>query len=160
MTVPNSTSFLIVQKELVDAKNDPLLKSVKISDLVKETLVFTVEMKSPIDNEVYLMDFQLDNYKEWPPLIEFFEPDTGTRGTKYAYPLGNEDGFFHNKPCICNPCSRKSYKDYGDLHKEWDINKWQQLPEVNSLTDLKSIIKAIHGRIINPKYYKGRMGTR
>lgn len=160
MTVPSSTSFLIAQQELDDARKDPLLKSVIISDLEKETLVFAAKMQTPIDDQVYLMDFKLDNYKEWPPLIEFIEPDTGVRGTQYAYPQGKEDGFFHGKPCICNPCSRKAFKDYGDLHKEWDINKWQQMQEVNSLTDLKSILKAIHGRIINPKYYQGRMGTK
>ena len=160
MTVPPSTSFLIAKKELEDARKDPSLQSITISNLDEKTLTFTVQMNSPVDNEQYLMDFLVDNYKEWPPLIEFIEPNTKNRGTKKAYPKGKGDGFFHNNPCICNPCSRKAFKDYGNVHKEWDINKWQQLPEVNSLIDLKSILKAIHGRIINPQFYSGRMETR
>ena len=106
------------------------------------------------------MDFKLDNYAAWPPLIEFIEPDTETRGTQYAYPRSQGDGFFHNTPCICNPCSRKAYKDYSAVHQEWDINNWKQMPETNSLKDLKSILKAIYARISNSDYYGGRMAAR
>lgn len=159
MTVPPSTSFLIAQQELFDAKNDPSLQSVTLSELNKETLVFTAKMQSPVDDEIYLMDFQLDNYKAWPPLIEFIDPDTGVRGGHRAYPKSQGDGFFHSTPCICNPCSRKAYKDYSGVHKEWDINNWMQMQETNSLKDLKSILKSIYGRISNSDYYSGRMAV-
>ena len=64
-----------------------------------------------------ILEVQCDNYTEWPPLLEFIDPDTKESGTKHAYPRGNDSFFNDQLPCICNPCSRKSYKEYGGPHK-------------------------------------------
>lgn len=157
MTVSHNISLQIIKKEIENCKTDPIIKNLKYSDLNEENLSFTVELKSSVDDNIFIMELCLDNYKELPPYIEFIDSETRERGIKHAYPKG-PDGFFHDKPCICNPCSRKAYVGYSDLHKEWKINSWQQIPEVNSLTDLKSIIKAVNNRINNPLYYSGRMG--
>ena len=156
MTVPSATSLLIAQQELTDARSDPLLESVTFSELNKEALTLTAVMRSNIDQERYILKIQLDNYKEWPPLLEFIDPSTEQEGTKHAYPQC-DDSFFHGSPCICNPCSRKSYDGYSGVHSDWNLVGWKQNPQVNSLTNLRAILKAIYSRINTKQYYKGRM---
>ena len=110
-------------------------------------------MKSPIDNQEYILEIKFDNYKEWPLHIEFIDPITNERGTKNAYPTG---AIFHDHPCICNPCSRKAYQGYSDIHKEWNIVGWQIEPQVNTLTNIQAILRAISSSIRNQDEYKGR----
>lgn len=156
MTIPPSISFLIVQQEIVDAKNDPLLEPVTFSELDKETLTLTVEMQSKIDKERYFLKINFENYKEWPPLFEFVDPITGKEGTKHAYPRCN-DHFFYPHPCICNPCSRKSYGSYSGVHKDWNLVGWKENAKIGTLTNLWAILQTIYLRINNKKHYLGRM---
>ena len=156
MTVPPTTSLLIAQHEINDAKNNPVLKLVTFSEFNKEDLALTVEMQSKIDQERYILKIEFDNYKEWPLLLEFIDPSTGREGTKPAYPKCN-DSFFHSHPCICNPCSRKSYSSYSGIHNNWNLVGWKQNPQVSSLTNLQSILQAIYFRINTKGRYKGRM---
>lgn len=114
-------------------------------------------MKSRIDDQEYILSVKFDNYKEWPPYLEFIDPITGMEGTKNAYPLG-DDSFFHSHPCICHPYSRKAYSNYSNVHKDdWSLIGWQQNPKVTTLTNLESMLKAIYARINNELFYKGRM---
>ena len=156
MTVPSTTSLLIAQQELTYARSDPRLESVTLSELNKEALTLTAEMRSEIDQERYILKIQFDNYKEWPPLLEFIDPSTEQEGTKHAYPQC-DDSFFYGSPCICNPCSRKSYDGYSGVHSSWDLVGWKQNPKVSGLTNFRAILLALHFRIKTKQYYKGRM---
>ena len=121
-----------------------------------EDLVFTVNLKSSVDKEEYLMEFQCDNYKEWPPFIEFIDIQTGERGIKKAYPK-NGNGFFHTHPCICAEFNRKAYKQHGGgPHAEWDVGNWMRArPQINTLGDIIILIQRL---LNNNNFYKGRMG--
>src|SRR5262249_490624 len=43
----------------------------------------------------FVLDALCDNYKEFPPLLEFIDVESGARGARTAYPLGT-DSFFHS----------------------------------------------------------------
>lgn len=159
MSVDPKTSLNIVRKELKDCRDDSESYGWEISEIDTEKQTFTVKMKSPIDNEVYIIEVKFDNYKELPLFIEFIDPITGDKGTANAYPASSAQygGFFHNKPCICNPCSRKAYREYTALHSDWNMIGWEQNPQVGSLTNIRAILQAIYFRIKNSDTYRGRM---
>jgi hypothetical protein len=159
MSVDRRTSLNIVRKEVQDCQEDSERFGWEISEISEETQTFTVKMKSPLDQQEYIIEIKFDNYKEWPLLIEFIEPNTGERGVKAAYPSshGKLGGFFHGNLCICHPCSRKAYQGYTDLHKDWKMDGWQQNPKCGDLKNIQSILRAIYFRISNSEAYKGRM---
>jgi len=128
------------------------------SEIDESNQSFGIQMTSPVDGEMYQIDVVFNDYPEIPLLIEFIDMRTGTRGTKYAYPK-NKDSFFHTFPCICNPCSRKSYKsfDNGAPHGDWQMIGWQNNPKVSTLTNIESILKTIYLRICKQDIYVGRM---
>jgi hypothetical protein len=125
-------------------------------------LVVTVTMFAH-DDDRYIVEFRCDNYKEMPPFIEFIDPDTGERGTRHAYPKGN-DSFFHDSgPCICAPFSRKAYKAIVATgpHGDWNFGDWQistangvQWSNASKIGDMLGLI---YRRISRPDLYKGRM---
>jgi hypothetical protein len=165
MTVDRRISLTTVQQELEACKEDAELNHWEISPIDIDNQLFTVKMKSPIDQEEYNIEIQFDNYNEIPLLIEFIEPAIepakGQKGTQKAYPLGKGDSFFHQTgPCICHPCSRKCYKGHAGLHKDdWGstMTGWMSNPQVNSLTNIRSILSAIYSRVSNRDKYGGRM---
>jgi hypothetical protein len=160
LTVDPSITLSIIKQEIAECKSEPLLNDIEISNVNELEQSFNVKIISPIDNEVYKLIIKFDNYKEIPLLIEFVDPVTCEEGTKNAYPScnGQGGGFFHEYPCICNPCSRKSYLGYSNVHREWnDLTKWQTIPEVGSLKNLHNILLAINRRIRNSTTYTGRM---
>lgn len=159
MSVDSRTSLYIVRKEVQDCREDSQTFGWNLSEFNEEAQTFTVKMGSPIDKEQYIIEFKFDNYKEWPLLIEFIDSKTGQRGTKAAYPApcAKFGGFFHEKPCICHPCSRKAYQGFANLHREWKMDGWQQNPGCGDLENIQSILRAIYFRISNSEAYKGRM---
>lgn len=159
MSVDPKISVATVKKELQDCEEDRKRFGWEISKVNEEAQCFTVAMRSPVDNQEFVMEIDFDNYKQWPLLIEFIDSRTGERGTKNAYPApsGQYGNFFHNHPCICNPCNRKAYTKLGGPHADWDMAGWQQTPQVGSLTNIQAILRAIYSRISNPDVYRGRM---
>jgi hypothetical protein len=161
MSVDNRISLNIVRMELQDCQKDAELFGWDISEIDESNHVFTVKMISPIDDEGYKMEIRFDDYKELPLLIEFIDPKTGEKGTKNAYPAdggGKAGNLFHNHPCICHPCSRKAYKGYSNVHaNDWNLIGWQQNPKVDTLTNIRAILRAVYFRISNAEIYKGRM---
>jgi len=157
MAVDPRTSTAIVRKELEDCQNDALRNHWEISRIDEQNQIFTVKMKSPIDNEDYIIEMKFDNYKQLPLYIEFIDPKTGERGTKNAYPAskGKFGVFFHGFPCICHPCSRKAYTP--GPHGDWALTGWQQNPQIGLLTNIRAILLAIYSRISNEEEYGGRM---
>lgn len=159
MSVDPRISLEIVRKELIDCQQDIKRYKWEISEIDEQSQTFIVKMKSPIDNQQYIIEIKFDNYKEWPLYIEFIDPVTNTRGTKNAYPVsdGSYGNLFHSTPCICNPCSRKAYSEHRGPHADWNIIGWQQNPKTSSLTNIRAILRAIYYRISNPDIYRGRM---
>ena len=156
MTVPPTISNKIISEELKDCSDLCKLDCFEISDVDIENQTFVVKMKSKIDQEKYILKIKFGNYNEWPPFLEFIDPSTGEAGTRHAYPTCT-DSFFHSHPCICNPCSRKSYGEYSAVHNDWNLIGWKQNPKVGSLTTLQAILRAIYSRINNEQFYTGRM---
>jgi len=160
MAVDPRTSVTIVRKELEDCQKDAIRNHWEISPIDEQNQIFTVKMKSPIDNQEYIIEIKFDNYKELPLYIEFIDPTTGEKGTKNAYPSSKgKTIFFHGLPCICHPCSRKVYREAytNGPHTDWTLTGWQQNPQVGSLTNIRAILLAIYSRISNEEEYGGRM---
>lgn len=153
MTVAQEISRDIIRAEL--NQTQPLVKTFGwVLEEKLEQLIFTVRIRSSIDNEEYVMEFKCDNYKETPPFIEFINPVTGERGTRKVYPK-NGNGFFHSTPCICAQFNRKAYKEFGGPHGDWSIGNWINLrPEVSTLGDMITLIQRL---INNRNFYGGRM---
>jgi hypothetical protein len=141
---------------LKDCEKVAVLYHWTISPIDKANQLFTVKMRSPIDEQQYIIEIKFDNYKEFPPFIEFVDPTTGQRGTKSAYPVGKgrTGNFFHPKAVICHPCSRKAYEN---VHKDWHLAGWQLNPKTGTLTTMRAILAAIYSRISNEEEYGGRM---
>lgn len=157
MTVDPKISLAIIRKELEECQEDASRNNWIISPTDESNQLFTVKMKSPIDDQEYIIEIKFDNYKEIPMNIEFIDPTTRTKGTKNAYPSGKgrHGSFFHGLPCICHPCSRKAYAP--GPHQDWTLAGWQQNPQAGSLTNIRAILLAIYSRISDEDEYGGRM---
>lgn len=117
------------------------------------------------NGDLYIVEAQLDNYKEWPPFFEFIDPDSGQRGTPRAYPQSNGDNFFHTSgPCICAPFNRKAYKFVVNTgpHADWQFSDWMTSKangfDWSRVTTLGDMLGMIQTRLMIPTLYKGRMG--
>lgn len=117
---------------------------------------FKVTMTSPLDGEVYILEVIFSDYPELPLILEFIDPDTKEKGTKHAYPK-SKDSFFHGAPCICNPASRKSYREFHPKgphrSEEWQLAGWKQNLKVGTLTTVDSILRTIYLRISDDRFY-------
>ena len=156
MSVDKRISLGIIKEELEVVRAQAGAFGWQISPIDEDRQQFTVAMISPIDREPYILLVQFDNYRQWPLLLEFLHPVTREPALHAAYPK-NGDSFFHGKPCICNPCSRKSYKEYTNVHGDWQLEGWESNPQLQSLKNLVSILQAIYFRISSPDLYTGRM---
>jgi len=158
MSVDRNISIAVVETELQACVPFAEKHGWTISEIDKENLKFTVGMTA-LDGEKYHMEFTFDDYREIPLLIEFFDPISGERGTKKVYPKGKTDSFFHGFPCICNPCSRKSYKQFneGAPHGDWKFADWQTNPQIKTLKTIDQILLVIYYRLNNPDKYDKRM---
>lgn len=156
MAVDKSVSLSIVKSELDKCRPDADKYGWKISTLDEGTLSFKVEMTSPIDKEIFIVSFKCDNYREWPPYIDFVDPISGQEGVKNAYPLSS-DGFFHQNIFICHPCSRKAYGDLKGPHGDWKLIDWENNPKAGALRNIPAMLLAIHERITQSEFYRGRI---
>ncbi len=155
MTVAPEISLAIIQREIADCNECVERYEWKFSAIDEDNQKFLVEMISPIDGQRYILDIKFDTYREFPLLIDFVDPATGQVGVKTAYPQ-SDDGFFHDHPCICNPCSRKAYGEYKGPHGDWEKSGWEKNPKVGTLTNVCSILWAVYNRISRSELYKGR----
>lgn len=161
MSVDRNITIATIASEIEECNEYCEKYGWKLSEFNSETLSFTVHMISPVDKEEYYIEFSCDNYPEYPIFIEFYEPISNEKGTLKCYPKV-KDNFFHPMPCICNPCSRKSYKDFSGNsapHGEWQLNAWKTYKQVGTLITIPNILRAIYGRISDPEpnNYTGRM---
>lgn len=160
MAVDTEITLRIVEQELASAKRIGERFGWEFTPIEEEVPLFTVAMDSTVDDQMYHLEFRLDDYKELPPYIEFFDPSTGQRGTKACYPQDRSQGdgsLFHATPCICHPCCRKAYGRHGGPHNDWDgqISNWQNI--AGNITDLSAMLLMIQARMNDPEHYQGRM---
>lgn len=156
MAVDKQVSLSVVRSELEKSRADAERYAWEISELDEGSLSFRVKMVSPLDKEIFIISFRCDNYREWPPLIDFIDPPSGQEGVKNAYPLSS-DGFFHPNVLICHPCSRKAYGDLKGPHPDWGLVAWESNSKTGALKNIRAILSAIYERISQPEIYKGRM---
>jgi len=156
MAVDKQVSLAIVKSELDKSRVAADKHAWEILELDEDAVSFRVKMISPCDKGIFIVSFKCDNYKEWPPLIDFVDPVSGQEGVKNAYPLSS-DGFFHSNALICHPCSRKAYRDLKGPHADWNLTAWESHAKIGALKDIRAILSAIYERISQPEIYKGRM---
>ncbi len=101
MAVDINISLSILKSELDNCRTEADKYGWEISILNEEVSSFRVKMVSPIDKEIFIISFKCDNYREWPPYIDFVDPISGQEGIRNAYPLSS-DGFFHQNILICH----------------------------------------------------------
>lgn len=158
MSVATSISLNKVQQELDRCREYGEKCGWLISEIDESNQSFTVTMTSPIDQEKYILEVCFSDYPELPLILDFIEPISNNKGSKNAFPK-NDDSFFHPAPCICNPCSRKSYKAFNSTgpHQDWQMIGWKENPKVATLKSVDSILRSIYSRISNKNKYHGRM---
>jgi len=156
MAVDRAVSLSIIRLELEKCREYAIKYGWEILALEEDALAFKVKLISPLDNNVFITSFKCDNYREWPPYIEFIDPDSGQEGLKKSYPLSS-DGFFHQNALICHPCSRKAYGELRGPHGDWKLVDWENNPKIGGLRNIPAILCAIYERISQPECYKGRM---
>ena len=127
-----------------------------------DQLIVVVKMHAHT-SDLFIVEAHCDDYKEVPPFFEFIDPETGERGSNYAYPK-TTDSFFHNSgPCICAPFSRKAYKSVVQTgpHGDWSFGDWQTSTASNvhwaNYSKLGDMFGLIYTRLSRPDLYKGRM---
>lgn len=155
MALPLELSKDIVLQELAVA--DDLIKSNGWKITHPADGLFTAELVSPIDAQLYILECGYENYREWPIYFEFIDPQTHEKGTTHAYPA-DKNHIFHNKPCICLECNRKAY---ATIHKDWGgFENWQNVPINNvtgRLTSIGDMLQKIWFHISSRDLYTGRM---
>lgn len=115
------------------------------------------------NRDLFIVEAQFDNYKEWPPSFEFIDADSGERGTRRAYPQST-DSFFHaSGPCICAPFNRKAYKGVVATgpHADWPLGDWMTSKangyDWSRAKKFGDMLALIQTRLQFPHLYKGRM---
>lgn len=161
MPVDRMVSLAIIQRELAAAQRLGQHHGWVFSPFDEARLSFSVKLTSLVDGQEYHLEFVMDDYKELPAFIEFFDLKTGERGTKRCYPRdqrsGSEGGIFHETPCICHQSNRKAYAKYGGPHADWmpQISNW--VAHAGGLTTIGDILQMIQARINDKASYKGGM---
>lgn len=151
MSVALEISKQIVAEELAAAEFARKTYGWRVQ-VAADGITLTIEMKSDIDNEVYIIEMRCDNYKELPPWFEFLLP-TGERKVSSAYPEST-DSFFHGSLVICFPFNRGAYNAYSGPHGDWAITNWQSLcPQATTIGDMLILIQ---NRLDSSSLYKGR----
>lgn len=155
MAVQPEVSLAYIRNELDKAR--PLVDKwgldLDTSMLEKEDLRFRVSGRAP-DDELYIVEFRCDDYREIPPHVELIDPESEEAGVERAYPKG----VFHGHPCICARFNRKSYADYAGIHSGWNYGDWTQESATDHLGGMIShVFRAIEGRM-EGRSYQGRMG--
>lgn len=89
-------------------------------------LIATIKAK---DDEPYIYEFTLDDYREMPPNIEaIYHGDRAERNTKRCFPSCDLK-YVHGHDLICAPWNRRSYKTHSERgpHNDWDISQWPNI---------------------------------
>ncbi len=162
MAVSAEVSRSYIEQELGQARDVLRVHRLGVIPKLDELTLFVTLFAH--NGDPYLLSIKLDNYKEWPPLFEFLEPESGVPATKRAYPKTNDSFFHESGPCICAPFNRKAYKCHVDTgpHGEWSYADWTTSTASGctwaNYSRLGDMLGMISTRLISPDTYKGRMG--
>jgi len=157
MIVDKEASIATIKKQLADCVGGN--NGWSFSEIDETNLSFHANTISS-DGEPYILKVTFDNYPHWPPLLDFVDPITKAVGVATAYPYSSDNFFNKGKVAICHPCSRKAYKGYAALHKDWgELETWRANSNTGQLTNMKGILDAIYYRIIG-ELYVSRMEKR
>lgn len=119
-----------------------------------ESLLLTVGMRSKVDEECYVIEMKLDDYRALPPLIELVHPTLNERGTRRCFPGGGR-GYFHSNPVVCAPWNRKAYAAHGGPHADWAMASWATYrPNHSQIGDMLVLLQEL---IDDRSSYSGRM---
>lgn len=161
MPVSADISRSYVEQELIEAR--PITQTLRLGIVPRFDDLSIIVTMFAHNGDAYILMVKLDNYKEYPPLFDFIDPESGVVGTKHAYPK-THDSFFHESgPCICAPFNRKAYKSYVDSgpHGDWAYADWTTSKasglDWSNYSRLGDMLGLIHTRLNNSGYYKGRM---
>ena len=125
----------------------------------RQNITVQVQMKSIVDQEVFILEAKCDDYKALPPYFEFIHPSANERGTKRCYP--KDGSFFHETPCICVQWNRKAYKVEGGPHSDWQMTNWMSYrPGMATLGDMFHMVQMVINNTWNYQgsgKYQGRM---
>ncbi len=161
MAVDAAISRSILESEITEMS--PLMRSFDWEVTPNMPLLKVITKMRAHNGDLFILEIDFENYKEWPPFFEFLDPDSGARGSRRAYPQST-DSFFHpSGPCICAPFNRKAYKSVVDTgpHGDWPFCDWMtsrannyDWSHVRTLGDMLSMVQT---RIVIPEFYLGRM---
>jgi hypothetical protein len=150
----------VVENQLTDVRELAKTNGWKVeADLEAPTV--KVRMRSPVDDEVYVVHLDCEEFDEKPPYVEMVHPETGEAGHYEAYfddrgktlnIIAYGDGV--KDPVLCHQYNRRIYEDDSTPHGNWPIADWQS--DAGNLTTLGDIVADIHHRISDPNRYQGR----
>jgi hypothetical protein len=116
------------------------------------------------NGDMFILEVDFQNYKEWPPFFEFVDPFSGERGTRRAYPKSTDSLFHDSGPCICAPFNRKAYKSVIQTgpHPDWTLGDWMTSKangyDWTHAVTIGDMLNLVQTRLIMPDRYRGRMG--
>lgn len=152
MTVTPEITREVMEAELADANLEEINVDIE-PDL--ENLLVTVTMTSPIDDEVYIAEFDCENYREHPPNIEMIDPETGDREVPSAYFDDDTDLIAtpNDDVVICMGFNRQVFETDG-IHDNWNLAGWEN--EARGHTTLGEMIGRLYQAIADDRQYNGR----
>ena len=110
----------------------------------------------------YLVQFELADYKELPPIIDFVDVPTDEVGVRRACPRA-DDSFFQDSGVICAPFSRRAYKSFDARgpHADWNMAAWMMSRDNGTnwanFSRLGDMVSQIDLRLRDPNRYRGRI---
>lgn len=160
MAVTPEVSALHFQRELARAK--PLAeaegwKLEVIGDLqLRATIIAPASLLGAppqYGEETYIFEFNFDNYREIPPLVDVVHPQTGERNMPSCFPTGGKGFFYAGSGRLDRICARWSRNAYGELagpHSDWRFGDWASQSDGRS--ELGPILALLRNLLRDPSY--------
>lgn len=119
---PAVESAVLIEEELQQARSWLEHKGIKVDWKPADLRVRTV-IEQPQTNERFYLQGIFKDYKEMPPVWEFFDENWEESAAKRLYPARKPCPFgssiFHTDPFLCVHFNRKAYAEEGGRHDDW-----------------------------------------
>lgn len=156
---PVEESVVLVEDELDRAQTVIDRWGLDIDWEPAELRLRTVLVQPDTEERFYLQGI-FEDYKEHPPVWEFFDEDWNGSGQKDLYPARKPCPFgssiFHSTPYICAHFNKPAYA--GGRHNRWgDPENWRNIEEQNraTATTVGGMLQHIYRHL---SASRGRMG--
>jgi len=104
--------------------------------------------------ELFTYEFNFENYRELPPIVDALNLETGERNTPKCFPTGGR-GYYHGNQRICARWSRNAYGVMSGPHGDWPIGDWAAADSKHS--DIGSMLTLLRNLLFQPESgYAGR----